>query len=90
MGLVYPNGQALKELRLKNVLSLFDVTQKAELAGPATLRNMEQGKPCRVETMRKVLAALGVDLADARLYMSYEKKKAPETLIGASPLAKPL
>jgi hypothetical protein len=75
VALVYPNGKALRELREKKVMSFFDVSRKAELAGTTTIRKMEHGLPCRVETMRKVLAALDVDMADAYRFMSYEKPK---------------
>ena len=78
MPLVYPNGKALKALREKKVLSFFDVSRLANLSGTATVRKMEQGRPCRVETMRKVLAALEVDLADAFQYMSYTKPEPEE------------
>ena len=72
MALVYPNGKALRDYREKKVLSLYDVSRKADLSGTTTLRKIEQGMPCRVETMRKVLAALEVDLSEAPKFMSYK------------------
>jgi transcriptional regulator with XRE-family HTH domain len=73
MSLVYPNGKALRELREKQVLSYDDLSRKADLSGSTTLRKIEHSMPCRVETMRKLLLALGVDLVDASNYRSYKR-----------------
>lgn len=42
---------------------------KAELAraaevSPITIARIERGMPCRMETMRKIILALGLDLSD--------------------------
>lgn len=44
---------------------------KSELAreanvSPITITRIEQGKPCRMETKRKILLALGYGLSDAK------------------------
>jgi len=54
---------SLKEVRESLLMS------KAELAGdanvsPITISRIEQGLPCRMETKRKILLALGLNLSE--------------------------
>lgn len=40
-----------------------ELARKAEVA-PLTIRRIEQGKPCRMETKRKIIPVLGYDISD--------------------------
>ncbi len=44
-------------------MSKAELARKAELS-PLTITRIEQGCPCRVDTMRKIILALGLDLSD--------------------------
>lgn len=56
-------GNAVKEIREKLLISKTELARKAGLS-PITIGRIEQGMNCRVETKRKVLLALGLDLSE--------------------------
>jgi predicted transcriptional regulator len=54
---------ALKNIRESLMLSKSELARKADLS-PLTIARIESGKPCRMETKRKILLALGLNLTD--------------------------
>lgn len=54
---------ALKEIRESLMLSKAELARKAHIS-PLTIARIEDGKPCRMETKRKILLALGMKLSD--------------------------
>lgn len=45
------------------MLSKAELARKAHIS-PLTIARIEDGKPCRMETKRKILLALGMKLSD--------------------------
>ena len=56
---------ALKSVRESLLMSKAELAREANVS-PITITRIEQGKPCRMETKRKILLALGYNLADAK------------------------
>ena len=56
-----PNS--LKEVRESLLVSKAELARKAGIS-PITITRIEKGLPCRMETQRKILLALGFSLAD--------------------------
>jgi DNA-binding XRE family transcriptional regulator len=54
---------SLKQIRESLMLSKSELARKADVS-PMTITNIEQGKPCRMETQRKILFALGYKVSD--------------------------
>jgi len=54
---------SLKEIRESLLMSKSELSKKASIS-PLTISRIEQGKPCRMETKRKILLALGLKLTD--------------------------
>ena len=54
---------AVKQIRENLLISKTELARKAGLS-PLTIGRIEQGLDCRVETKRKVLLALGLDLSE--------------------------
>lgn len=54
---------AVREIRERLLISKTELARKAGLS-PITIGRIEQGMNCRVETKRKVLLALGLDLSE--------------------------
>ncbi len=54
---------ALKEMREKLLMSKAELARKAGVSA-LTIDRIEKGQPCRLETMRKILVALGLDLTE--------------------------
>ncbi|MFO7984973.1 MAG: helix-turn-helix transcriptional regulator [Desulfatiglandaceae bacterium] len=54
---------AVKEIRENLLISKTELARKAGLS-PITIGRIEQGMNCRVETKRKILLALGLDLSE--------------------------
>lgn len=54
---------AVKQIRENLLISKTELARKAGLS-PLTIGRIEQGMDCRVETKRKVLLALGLDLSE--------------------------
>lgn len=67
--LIYPfvegkvGRNAVKENREKVLMSKAELARKAGVS-PLTIDRVESGKNCRMETMRKIILALGRDLSD--------------------------
>ena len=53
----------VRELREAWMLSKAELARMAGIS-PLTLHRIEQGKPCRLSTKRKVILALGLKLSD--------------------------
>ena len=54
---------ALKEIRESFMISKTELAKKSNIS-LFTLTRIEQGKPCRMETKRKILLALGLEISD--------------------------
>jgi len=54
---------SLKEIRENLLMSKSELSKKASIS-PLTISRIEQGKPCRMETKRKILLALGLKLTE--------------------------
>ncbi len=54
---------ALREIRERLLVSKAELARKAGLS-PLTIDRVEKGLNCRMETKRKIILALGYDLAD--------------------------
>jgi DNA-binding XRE family transcriptional regulator len=53
----------LKTVRESLLMSKTELAKQAELS-PITISRIEKGMPCRMETQRKILLALGFNLSD--------------------------
>ena len=53
------------QIREERLMSKAELARKAELS-PLTISRIEQGCACRVDTMRKIILALGLDLSDKK------------------------
>ncbi len=62
-GLKKMNKNSLKEIRESFLISKTELARRASVS-PLTISRIEQGKPCRMETKRKILLALGIELSD--------------------------
>jgi DNA-binding XRE family transcriptional regulator len=56
---------SLKEIRESFLISKAELARMADLSVD-TLTRIELGKPCRIETKRKILLALGLKLSDRK------------------------
>ena len=56
---------SLKEIRESLMISKTELARKANISS-ITLTRIEQGKPSRMETKRKILLALGLKLSDKK------------------------
>ncbi len=54
---------SLKEIREALLISKAELSKKADIS-PLTITRIERGKPCRMETKRKIVLALGLKLSD--------------------------
>jgi ribosome-binding protein aMBF1 (putative translation factor) len=61
---IIPNN--LRKIREEKMMSTTELARKIGLCS-RTIRRVEEGSPCRTTTKRKILEALGVDLADKDL-----------------------
>jgi DNA-binding XRE family transcriptional regulator len=59
------NTNSLKEIRESFLISKAELARMADLS-VETLTRIEHGKPCRIETKRKILFALGLKLSDRK------------------------
>jgi len=57
------NKNSLKKIRESLLMSKAELSKKARIS-PLTISRIEHGKPCRMETKRKILLALGLKLSD--------------------------
>ena len=53
----------VKDIREELLMSKAELARKAGVS-PLTIDRIEKGKSCRMETKRKIILALGYDLAD--------------------------
>jgi DNA-binding XRE family transcriptional regulator len=53
----------LKEIRESQMLSKAELARRAGVS-PLTIDRIEKGKPCRMDTKRKIILALGLKLSD--------------------------
>jgi len=54
---------SLQKIRESLLMSKAELARKANVS-PITIARIEQGEPCRMETKRKILLALGYKLSD--------------------------
>ena len=60
----YMGGKnSLKEVRESLLMSKAELARDANVS-PITISRIEQGLPCRMETKRKILLALGLNLSE--------------------------
>ena len=60
----YMGGKnSLKQVRESLLMSKAELARDANVS-PITISRIEQGLPCRMETKRKILLALGLNLSD--------------------------
>jgi predicted transcriptional regulator len=57
------NHNAVKKTREAMLISKAELARKAGVS-PITIDRVEKGMDCRMETKRKILLALGLDLSD--------------------------
>jgi DNA-binding XRE family transcriptional regulator len=57
------NSNALREIREALLMSKAELSRKARLS-PLTITRIEKGMPCRLETKRKIIQALGFPLSE--------------------------
>lgn len=57
------NTNSLREIRESFLISKTELAKMANIS-VLTLTRIEHGKPCRLETKRKILMALGLKLSD--------------------------
>jgi DNA-binding XRE family transcriptional regulator len=53
----------LKEIRESLMISKAELSRNAKIS-PLTITRIERGEPCRVETKRKIVLALGLKISD--------------------------
>ena len=56
----------LKEVRGELMMSKTELARKAKVS-PITIARIENGMPCRLETMRKIIISLGKELSDKNM-----------------------
>ena len=54
---------SLKKIRESLLMSKSELAKKADIS-PITIGRIEKGMPCRMETKRKIILALGYNLSD--------------------------
>ncbi len=59
----FMSANSLKKVRESFLMSKTELARKANVS-PITIARIEKGMPCRMETQRKILLALGFNLAD--------------------------
>ncbi len=57
------SANSVKKVRESMLMSKTELARKANVS-PITIARIEKGMPCRMETQRKILLALGFNLAD--------------------------
>jgi DNA-binding XRE family transcriptional regulator len=63
--MVYMAKNHLKEIREALLMSKSELARDANVS-PITITRIEEGKPCRLETKRKILLALGYSLSESK------------------------
>ncbi len=57
------SSNSLKKVRESFLMSKTELARKADVS-PITIARIEKGMPCRMETQRKIILALGFSLSD--------------------------
>lgn len=57
------NKNSLKKVRESMLVSKAELARRAKVS-PITITRVESGLPCRIETKRKILLALGLKLTE--------------------------
>ncbi|MBU0985650.1 MAG: helix-turn-helix domain-containing protein [Proteobacteria bacterium] len=60
------NKNFLQQIRESLMMSKSELAAKANIS-PLTITRIERGMPCRVETKRKILLALGYNISDKKM-----------------------
>jgi DNA-binding XRE family transcriptional regulator len=63
--MVYMAKNHLREIREALLMSKSELARDANVS-PITITRIEEGKPCRLETKRKILLALGYSLSESK------------------------
>jgi DNA-binding XRE family transcriptional regulator len=58
-------GNRVKKIRESLLMSKTELARKAKVS-PITIARIERGMPCRLETQRKIILALGFNLSDKK------------------------
>jgi DNA-binding XRE family transcriptional regulator len=58
-------GNRVKKFRESLLMSKTELARKAHVS-PITIARIEKGMPCRLETQRKIILALGFNLSDKK------------------------
>jgi len=58
-------GNRVKKIRESLLMSKTELARKAHVS-PITIARIEKGIPCRLETQRKIILALGFNLSDKK------------------------
>ena len=61
--LLMSKNNRLRETRESLLMSKAELAREAQVS-PITITRIEKGMPCRMETKRKILLALGLKLSD--------------------------
>ena len=56
----------LKKIREELMMSKAELSRNAQVS-PITIARIENGMPCRLETMRKIIISLGKELSDKNM-----------------------
>ncbi len=63
------SNNRVKKIRESILMSKAELARKANIS-PITISRIEKGMPCRMETKRKIILALGFDLSEKRKVFS--------------------
>lgn len=66
----------VQQFRERMMMSKAELARKAGLS-PLTIDRIEAGRPCRLETKRRILQALDLRVADKDLVFGAQKVEAP-------------
>ena len=61
----YMAANKLRQIRESLLMSKSELAREANVS-PITISRIEQRKPCRLETQRKIILALGFELQDKK------------------------
>ncbi len=61
--ILYMEKNLLKKTRESLMMSKAELAREAKIS-PITIARIENGLPCRMETKRKIILALGFDLSE--------------------------
>jgi DNA-binding XRE family transcriptional regulator len=64
----------VQELRKNKMMSKAELARKASVT-VQTIDRIEKGKECRLDTKRKIILALGYDLADRSRIFNYDEEE---------------